>query len=257
MKIQLLSSTFDEKGCASRRQHLACFVLNDRLAIDAGSLAFAVSDEQRKSIRDIVITHAHLDHIAGLPLFVDDLFSTLEAPLKIYGSEKTIEALERHIFNWEIYPRFSELKNEHGAVMEYVRFSPLEKISVANLEIIAVPVNHQVETVGFVISEGEKQIAFTSDTAETSGFWQFINELPELNALFIECAFPNRMSELAAASHHLTPQKLEIELQKFKHSSDVFVINLKPMFREEICEELATLKMPNLKVMLPGAIYEI
>ncbi|MDQ4122676.1 MAG: 3',5'-cyclic-nucleotide phosphodiesterase [Acidobacteriota bacterium] len=256
MKIQLLSSTFDEKGCASRRQHLACFVLNDRLAIDAGSLAFAVSDEQRKSIRDIVITHAHLDHIAGLPLFVDDLFSTLEKPLKIYGSEKTIEALERHIFNWEIYPRFSELKNEYGAVMEYVQFSPLEKFNVADLEIVAVPVNHQVETVGFVIAEGEKKIAFSSDTAEIPGFWQFINEQPKLNALFIECAFPNRMSELAAASHHLTPQKLAAELQKLKHSTDVFIINLKPMFREEICEELVALKMQNLKVMLPGEIYE-
>jgi cAMP phosphodiesterase len=257
MKIQLLASTFDETGVASRRQHLACFVLDNRLAIDAGSLAFAVSDEQRKSIRDIIVTHAHLDHIAGLPIFVDDLFSTLEAPLRVYGSADTIETLENHIFNWKVYPRFSELNNDFGAVLKYVRISALEKFEVAGFEVIPVPVNHQVETVGFVISNERKKIAFTSDTAQTDSFWQFVNELPPLDALFIECAFPDRMAELAAASHHLTPQILKKELKKNKHSTRVFVINLKPVFREEICRELAALKIPNLEIMLPNSVYEV
>lgn len=257
MKIQLLSSTFDDGGSASRRQHLACFVLNDCLAIDAGSLAFAVSEEQRKNVRDIIVTHPHLDHIAGLPIFIDDLFSTLTAPVRVYGSEKTIKALEAHIFNWEIYPRFSELENDFGAVMEYVGFSSLQKFRVKDFEIVAVPVNHQVSAVGFVISDGAKQIAFTSDTAETRGFWQFVNELNRLDALFIECAFPDRMAKLAAVSHHLTPRRVAAELQKLKHSCGVFVVNLKPMFREEICAELENLQMPNLKVMLPNEIYEL
>jgi 3',5'-cyclic-nucleotide phosphodiesterase len=257
MKIQLLSSTFDENGCASRRQHLACFVLNDCLAIDAGSLAFAVSEKQREQIRDVLITHPHLDHIAGLPIFVDDLFSTLTEPLRVYGSDETIATLEKHIFNWEIFPRFSEVKNDYGAIMEYISFSPLGKFSVGNIEIAPIPVNHQISTVGFVISENEKRIAFTSDTAETFEFWSYINALPTLDALFIECAFPDRMAELAAVSRHLTPRKLEIELQKFKHSSDVFVVNLKPMFRDEICAELDVLQIPNLKVMLPNQVYEL
>ena len=36
----------------------------------------AASSVQQSAIRDVVLTHAHLDHIAGLPLFIDDLFST-------------------------------------------------------------------------------------------------------------------------------------------------------------------------------------
>ena len=68
MKLQLLPSTFDENGRASPRQHLTCFVIDDCVAIDAGSLAMSVNPVQRKNIRDIVLTHAHLDHIAGLPL---------------------------------------------------------------------------------------------------------------------------------------------------------------------------------------------
>ncbi len=75
MKLQLLPGTFDENGMASPRQHLSCFVVDDCVAIDAGSLAMAASTVQRKQIRDVVLTHAHLDHIAGLPLFIDDLFA--------------------------------------------------------------------------------------------------------------------------------------------------------------------------------------
>jgi hypothetical protein len=47
MKLQLLPSTFDENGCASARQHLACFVVDDCVAIDAGSLAMAASPAQK------------------------------------------------------------------------------------------------------------------------------------------------------------------------------------------------------------------
>ena len=74
MKIQLLPSTLDHKGCATARQHLSCFVIDDCVAIDAGSLAMSTTAEQKELIRNVVLTHAHLDHVAGLPLFIDDLF---------------------------------------------------------------------------------------------------------------------------------------------------------------------------------------
>src|ERR1043165_2965509 len=75
MKLQLLPSTFEPDGSASSRQHLSCLVINDRIAVDAGSLAMAATDAHRQNLRDVVLTHAHLDHIAGLRLFVDDLFA--------------------------------------------------------------------------------------------------------------------------------------------------------------------------------------
>ena len=257
MKIQLLPSTFDQTGSASKRQHLASFVLDDRVAIDAGSLAFGVNDLQRQSIRDIIITHPHLDHIAGLPLFVDDLFSELKSPLRIHATAQTVEILEEHVFNWKIYPRFSELRNEFGAVLEYRRFQIREKFAACDFEFLAVPVNHQVETAGFIVTRGARQIAFTSDTAETEEFWHVVNALPRLDALFIECAFPDRKKELAGLAHHLTPEGLKKELAKFKHDCSIFAINIKPMFREEICAELAGLQIPNLQIMRPGEIYEL
>src|SRR3954447_11650567 len=117
MKVQLLPTSIDENGRASARQHLLTIIVDDCVAIDAGCLAFSCSDIQREQVRDIILTHTHLDHIAGLPLFIDDLFATLTAPITVHATAEMIDTLERDIFNWRIYPRFSELRNSHGAVV--------------------------------------------------------------------------------------------------------------------------------------------
>ena len=256
MKLQLLPTTFDENGFASPKQHLACFVIDDRVAIDAGSLAMGCSKNQREKIRNVVLSHAHLDHIAGLPLFVDDLFAVLREPIRIHADAKVIETLERDVFNWAVYPRFSELKNEFGAVLTYHPFEPERKFEIANLSIKPVEVNHKVPSVGFIISDEKTKIAISGDTASTDKFWELVNREEKLDALLIECAFPSLLNDLACSSHHLTPRVLEKELRKFKHPNcPVFAINLKPMYREKIVDELRALQIENLHVLEVGKIY--
>lgn len=256
MKIQLLPTTFDEHGCATLQQHLPCFLLDDCVALDAGSLALAVTNAQRQSVRDVIVTHPHLDHIATLPIFIDDLFAELRQPICVYATAETIAALEQHIFNWKIFPRFTELTNDYGAVLEYQPIVLHEKFKVKHFEVTAIPVNHQIPTVGLVVSSAHKTIAFSSDTAATKDFWEAVNSLPKLDALLIECAFPNSQVGLANASHHLTPQNLSVELTKFKHDTPIFVINLKPMHREEIVREITELSLPRLQIMQVGKVYE-
>lgn len=256
MKLQLLPSTFDDDGSASQRQHMSCFVIDDLVAVDAGCLAFGANSLQKKQIRDVILTHAHIDHIAGLPLFIDDLFAFIEKPLEIYATREVIEILEKHIFNWEVYPKFSELENENGKVMKYHPFEADETFRVEHLEIKAVGVNHKVPAVGFVISDESSAFAMTGDTAEMDEFWKEINSRKNLRALLIECAFPNRLAELAAASHHLTPSKLLAELKKFEHRDcPVFVKNIKPTYRREILEELKFLNIENLEILEVGKVY--
>ena len=198
MKLQLLPSTFDNNGCASPRQHLTSFIVDDRVAVDAGSLGFAVNDLQRRQVRDVVLTHAHLDHIAGLPLFIDDLFSELDEPVRVHAAAEVIEVLERDVFNWSVYPRFSELSNVHGPVMEYRTLKTGEAARVAHLEITPLEVNHRVPSTGFVISDDSTTIALTGDTAELAEFWEQVNAIGDLKALLVECAFPDELEELAA-----------------------------------------------------------
>ena len=206
MKFQALHGTFKNNGSPSQRQHLSCFVIDDRVAIDAGSLALAANKKQKKQIRDVVLTHGHLDHIAGLPLFVDDLFASLEEPISVFALEEVNEILKKHIFNWEIYPDFAELENDNGVVLEYCSFEKNQEFTVKHLKIKAIEVNHKVPSVGFIISDGSAKIAVSGDTATSENFWNVLNKEEKLDAIMVECAFPDYLDELAEASHHLTPK---------------------------------------------------
>jgi cAMP phosphodiesterase len=256
MKFQLLPSTFDDHGCASARQHYACFVVDDLISIDAGSLAAATTAAQKKQIRDVILTHAHLDHIAGLPLFIDDLFADVKRPIQIHATEEVIEILERDIFNWSIYPRFSELTNENGAVMQYRPFEVEKEFVVKHLRVKAVGVNHKVPSVGFIVSDGPTTFALSSDTAEMNRFWEVVNEEKNLSAVLVECAFPNELAGLAGISHHLTPETLQKELRKLNQTCPIFVVNIKPMYYEQVIFQLAELKIDNLQILEVGKIYE-
>lgn len=230
-------------------------VIDDRVAIDAGSLAFSCSDSQRRQIRDVILTHPHLDHIAGLPLFIDDLFASLTEPVRVHATSEVIEIMERDIFNWSIYPRFSELKNDHGTVLEYREFERGGSFKAAHLKIRSVAVNHKVAASGYVISDGTVSIGITGDTSETDRIWKAFNEFNDLKAVLVECAFPNEMAELAEVSNHLTPEKLARELTKLDRvHPEVYVINMKPMYRTTVIEQLAGLdRVTPLEV---GKVYE-
>lgn len=257
MRIQLLPSTFDSNGHATPEQRLTCFLIDESVAVDAGSLALALSSEQRAKVRDIIITHPHMDHIASLPIFIDDLFPTLTSPVRVYATPEVVSSLERDIFNWNVYPRFSELKNDFGPVMEYVPIPVGQEFQVAHLTVTAATVNHIVPTVGLVISDGQTTVAFSSDTAETEEFWEIVNRAPRLQALLIEASFPDSMAQLAEISRHFTPASLKRELGKLSHNGlDILAVHIKPAYRETVIEELKALKIPGLGVMESGKIYE-
>ena len=257
MKIRLLPSTLDENGSATEQQHYSCILVNESVAIDAGSLANAVGESERMAVRDIVLTHAHLDHIAGLPLFIDDLFSVLTEPVRVHASIEVIDILEEHIFNWHVYPRFSELSNKNGKVIEYVSIGGNE-FFIRNLRFRPVAVNHKVPSMGFIVSDERSAFALTGDTAEMDGFWETVNSLGKIDLLLIECAFPDEFEELAAISHHLTPKKLAIEIAKFSHlDCPIRVINIKPVYREAVVRQLRELNIERLGVFEIGRKHEI
>ncbi len=257
MKIQMLPSSIDENGRASARQHLLTIIVDDCVAIDAGCLAISCSDVQREGVRDIILTHTHLDHIAGLPLFIDDLFGILREPIRIHATAEMIEILERDIFNWSIYPRFSELANDFGSVVEYHAVERGSNFEIKHLSVRSVGVNHPVSANGCIISDGDVSIAVTGDTAETDEFWAECNSTRDLKAVLVECAFPDELVDLARVSGHLTPQSLEREIAKLEKSDfPVYVINLKPMYRERIIEQISAANLERVEILGVGDIYE-
>ena len=256
MKVQLLPSTI-ENGVVTGKQHLSCFVIDDKVAIDAGSLAMSTNSIQKSQIRDVILTHAHIDHIAGLPLFIDDLFASIVKPIEIYATEEVIKVLKEDIFNWDVYPDFAELENDNGVVLKYCPFEIGKTFRSEHLEVKGLGVNHKVPSVGFIVSDGTSKFAISGDTAEMESFWNVVNAEKNLNALLVECAFPNELSGLAAASYHMTPSRLKKELRKFSHlDCPIFIVNIKPMYYEKVISEIDQLDIKNLHILEVGKVYE-
>ena len=88
------------------------FLIDDDLLIDAGTGLGDLPLNHMTGIRHIFLTHSHMDHVVGLPLLADSMFGVHDEPIVVHAQEKTIKALKAHIFNWVIWPDFSELPNK-------------------------------------------------------------------------------------------------------------------------------------------------
>src|SRR5688500_3105838 len=101
LKVKLLPS---RAGSDSQHQALTSFLINDCLAVDGGSIGFALAPDDMLAYRHIVVTHAHSDHTASLPIFVAEVFPKLLEPVVVYAQAEVISDIRRFIFNDHIWP---------------------------------------------------------------------------------------------------------------------------------------------------------
>lgn len=255
MRVRLLPSF---AGRDSQCQSLTCFLINDRVAIDGGSIGFALAPEEMGTIRHIVVTHSHSDHIASLPVYVAEAFTLLEEPIIIYGTAEVVAALRNFIFNDHIWPDFEKipLSNNSGPTIEFKVIEPGKAVNIAGLRITPIPVNHVVPTVGLIVEDESVAVAFTSDTHTTDGIWEAANGVERLKAIFVDVSYPNELRELADVSKHLTPELLALELKKLNRKVDVYAVHIKPTNRDDVIRQLERLNNRSVLVGEINRVYE-
>ncbi|MDO8312542.1 MAG: 3',5'-cyclic-nucleotide phosphodiesterase [Sideroxyarcus sp.] len=204
------------------------FLLDHDVLIDAGTGLGELSLAEMSVIDHIFITHSHMDHIACLPLLVDSVAFMRDKPLLIHATAETLDILQKHIFNWEIWPDFAAIPNLHQPVMRYEEIKLGETVEVSGRKLTPLPVNHVVPAVGFWIDSGKASLVFSGDTTTCDAFWQAVNRIPDLRYLIVETAFSDAEKELAVLSKHLCPSLLAEELTKLKLRPDIFITHLKP-----------------------------
>lgn len=255
MRIRLLPSS---AGRESQLQCLTSFVIDERVAVDGGSIGFAFSPAEIGTVRHIVVTHTHSDHIASLPIYIAEAFPALDSPIIIYGSREVISALRQYVFNDEVWPDFEKIRliNGKGPTLEFQQLESRQTISIAGIDVTPIPVNHIVPTFGLLVQNVPTTVAFTSDTYSTDELWKAASDNLHLKAVFAEVSFPNEMRQLAEASKHLTPELLAVELDKLNREVDVYVVHIKPAYREDVIRQIAALGRPRVGIGEIDRIYE-
>jgi len=203
-------------------------LLDNDVLVDAGTGVGDLTITELLKIDHVFLTHSHLDHITSLPFLVDTVGPMRERPVTVHCAEATRKILQEHIFNWKIWPDFTEIPSKSSPYLRYAIFSVGDRIDLDGRTIKILPANHVVPAVGFQFDSGEASLVFTGDTTVNDALWVEVNKIGNLRYLIIETAFPNMEKELAITSKHLCPSMLAEELAKLHRSTRVFVTHLKP-----------------------------
>lgn len=225
MRIQVLGCS----GGVGPGLRTTSLLINGNTLLDAGTGVGDLSISQMREISSVYLTHSHLDHVCGLAFMADNLCGELQRPLRVRASQETLRALQRHLFNGQIWPDFTVLPSLQQPTMNFSPMAVGQPEAVgAQLQISAFAVRHTVPAVGYLLESSRAAFAFTGDTGLHEGMWGFLNARPQLDKLIVEAAFSDDEREPAEASQHLTPQLLAQSLQSLRHRPELLLTHAKP-----------------------------
>lgn len=256
MKIRIL-------GCNGGQlpgKKLTAFLLNGDLLIDAGTVAVSADMKAQRAVKNILLSHAHLDHIGAMPFYAVNISNYKNDSVKIFGSQHTINAVQQHLMNGVTWPDYSKINNP--SIKPVFKYSIIEQnkwIVIGDYKVMAIPVNHTIPTIGFLIGKGSEYILYSGDTKDTEALWVEAKKLgKKLKAAFIEVTFPDSLHFLAEKTCHLTPKTLENQLKKMLPIiPKIYVYHLKPQHQKEIIKDLKKIKHYKITVLENDLTYKI
>jgi cAMP phosphodiesterase len=253
MKVKVL-------GCSGSESigHLPPgFLVNDRVMLDAGTISAALSIKGQSRITDIFISHTHLDHIKGLLFLADNIIGRIKQPVNIRAIPKVIDAIKKHLMNDLIWPDFTKIPTPNAPVLAYKPFASGTSISAAGLRVKAIPMNHPVPAVGFLVSDGRSSFIYSADTGPNEKLWAEAKKAKNLKGIIVDTSFPNSMDFVAGLSGHFTPAQLHEDLTKAKVAKNVpvYIYHIKPVHKQRVIRELRALGRTNVKVLQEGKTY--
>jgi len=252
MRLQILGSA----GAEFPDFRPPAFLIDGHLLLDAGTIGSVLSEEEQWKIKDIFITHSHLDHIRSIPALADNIImKNLKHSVTVHTTTDVISALRNHIFNGVIWPDFTKLPSPENPVITYATVEPYKACEVKGYSIETIPVNHTVPAVGFKVTSGGKTLVYTGDTGPTEDIWKYTSGA---DALIVEVSFPNNMESLAQITKHLTSSMLVDELAKIdilpRH---ILITHPKPQYYDIIRSEIECLGIDGIELLHDGSVYDI
>jgi cAMP phosphodiesterase len=253
MKLRVLGCS----GGIGGNLRTTSMLLDQDVLIDAGTGVGDLSLAEMLMIDHVFVTHSHLDHIACIPLLVDSVGFMRDKPLLVHATAETIEILKQHIFNWKIWPDFSEIPNAAQACLRYETIVLGQTVNLGGRMITPLPVDHVVPAVGFHLDSGEGSLVYSGDTCSCDALWEAVNRIDNLRYILVETAFSNVERDLALRSKHLCPSVLAKDLAKLNRDAEIFITHLKPGEVEITMQEIRESVVGYLPRMLQnGQVFE-
>jgi len=227
---------------------MTTFLIDGETALDAGALTEALTLPAQRRLQRVVLTHAHLDHVASLPFLVENIYGR-GRPLEIAAPPAVLATLRRHVFNDLVWPDFSRLPSPSRPTVRYRPLVAGRPFRAGGITLVPLPVDHLVPAFGYLVSRPGRAVLFSGDTMPTRRIWAHARRAPDLKAVFLEVSFSDEQAEVARASCHLTPRLLPAELEKLPPRVPVYLYHAKPPSLARIRREIDALGISRLRLL--------
>lgn len=253
MRIRILGCS----GGIGAGSRTSAMLIDDDVLLDAGTGIGDLSLDDLAPIRHVFLTHAHLDHIAGLPMLIDCIFDeNFENPLTVYGRRETLEAVQAHLFNDVIWPDFGKLPSAERPMLRYQVCGPGETVTIDHRNFHAVDVSHSVPSLGYTVQNSGGVFAVSGDTKTNSTLWPVLNSCDDLKVLVIEVSFPDEFEDLATRAGHYCPSTMCRDLERLDHQPDIWLTGMKPGEEDRILRQVIA-AAPDKKIRMLSRGTEI
>lgn len=176
-KLIVLGSSNAVPTPGHENTHLALVTPSRTVLIDCASNPIVRLEQagiELDSFSDLILTHFHPDHVAGVPLLLMDLWLTgRRKPLNIYGLHYTLDRVEKMmgLFGWEAWPNFFTVNfcrvpaDEMALVLDY-----------PELRVYASPAKHFLPNMAlrFELKSEQKKLAYSCDTEPTPALFNLV-----------------------------------------------------------------------------------
>jgi ribonuclease BN (tRNA processing enzyme) len=163
------------------------------IVLDAGTAMFRVRDLLVTPQLDIYLTHAHLDHVAGLTFLFDIVHDKPTERVVIHAMPDKLAAIDNHLLNELIFP-----------VKLRCEMKPLEQGAAiaGGGKLKHFPLKHPGGSVGFRLDWPGHSLAYVTDTTTPGACASYIDNIRGADLLIHECYFPDGMEEMADLTGH-------------------------------------------------------
>jgi ribonuclease BN (tRNA processing enzyme) len=181
-------------------RHTACLLIPEvGLMLDAGTGLYRSIPLLQTRTLDIVLSHAHLDHVFGLSYLLDVVQRTQLQIIRVWGEAAKLAAIRQHLFHELLFP--APLPVEWKALEEQSDNSQL-----CGARFRWFPLQHPGGSVGYRFDWPNVSLAYVTDTLcqPQSSYWRWLDEL---HYLVHECNFRDAEADFAnkTGHSHLSP----------------------------------------------------
>jgi ribonuclease BN (tRNA processing enzyme) len=250
LKIKVLGCS----GAEYPGRYSPAFLVDGEIFLDAGTITSVLGEKQQMKIRTIFITHAHLDHIRGIPFLADNIvMARKRRRVTVYSIPSVITTIRKHLFNSAVWPDFTVIPHPDDAILKLAKVTEGRAVREGEYRVTPYRVSHTVPSVGYLVEDKKgRRLFYTGDTGPTNGTWEKVGKR-KIHCLIIDVSFPNALEELAIRTGHLTPRLLRAELSKMVLPPDrVFVTHTKPRYHKTIEGEIRKMKIDGMRLLRDG-----